>query len=57
MIDSYITPDTIRPTLLTDDEIWFNWKQIVDTLKEYLTTDRYISKNDLLEYLIEHLSF
>ena len=49
----YITPDPIKPPLLTNDEIWFNWKQVVDNLKEYLTTDKYITKNDLLEYLIE----
>lgn len=45
----YITPDGVKPTILNDDELWYNWTEVCDLLHNYETENR----DPLLQYLIE----
>lgn len=43
----YITPDNVRPPELDGNELWYNWRRVVDILIKYE------NKSELLGYLIE----
>ena len=43
----YVTPHSVRPKILQEPIIWFNWKEIIDLLNAYE------GKSDLLTYLVE----
>ena len=45
----YITPDEMKPSVLTDDELWYNWTEICDVLQSFEIDN----KDPLLQYLIE----
>lgn len=44
----YITPDDVKPAILNDDELWYNWTEVCNLLHNYETEN----KDPLLQYLI-----
>lgn len=48
----YVTPDESRPTALNQDELWINWEDLLELLRNYVT---YESDDSVLKVYVQNI--